>query len=77
MFLILHFRKKSTSKKEKSIEASAPKIASFVDPKKDPQHYLDRYYKEKKYKEWFDKNYPNLTIEEAVGLEPPKEKPKM
>jgi len=68
MFLIQHFRKKSTSKKEKWIEASAPKIASFVDPKKDPQRYLDRYYKEKKYKEWFDKNYPNLTIEEAIGL---------
>ena len=76
IYLIQNSRKKSR-KKEKWIEASTPKIASFVDPKKDPQRYLDRYYKEKKYKEWFDKNYPNLTIEEAVGLEPPKEKPKM
>jgi hypothetical protein len=43
-------------------------ILSFVDPEKEPQHYLDRYYKEPKYKEWFDQNYPDYTIEEAVGL---------
>ncbi|KAG2477546.1 MAG: 50S ribosomal protein L31e [Nitrosopumilales archaeon] len=55
-----------------------PKLADFVDPKKSTQHYIDRYNKEKKYKAWFDKNYPNLTIEEAVGLKPTqtKEKPK-
>lgn len=51
-----------------------PKKPSFVDPNKDPSHYISRYYKEKQYKEWFDRNYPNLTIEEAVGLG--KEKPK-
>jgi len=45
------------------------KKPSFVDPNKDPQHYLNRYYKEPKYKEWFDRNYPNLSIEEAVGLQ--------
>ena len=28
-----------------------PTVASFVDPKKDPQHYIDRYNKDKKYKE--------------------------
>ena len=44
-------------------------LASFVDPSKDPQHYLDRYYNEPIYKDWFDNNYPGLTIEEAVGLE--------
>ena len=44
------------------------KIATFVDPTKDPQHYIDRYNSESAYKEWFDTNYPNLTIEEAVGL---------
>jgi len=44
-------------------------LASFVDPSKDPQHYLDRYYNEPAYKEWFDNNYPGLTIEGAVGLE--------
>ena len=45
-----------------------PEIADFVDPTKDPQHYLDRYYNEPSYKKWFDRNYPELTIEEAVGL---------
>ncbi len=44
-------------------------LASFVDPSKNPQHYLDRYYNEPIYKDWFDSNYPGLTIEEAVGLE--------
>ena len=44
------------------------KIAPFVDPTKDPQYYIDRYNNELAYKEWFDTNYPNLTIEEAVGL---------
>ncbi len=67
--------KKATAKEEL---VEKPKLADFVDQKKDPQHYIDRYNKEKKYKAWFDKNYPNLTIEEAVGLKPTKtkEKPK-
>jgi large subunit ribosomal protein L31e len=62
--------KKEPAKEEK------PKLASFVDPTKGAQHYIDRYNKEKKYQEWFHRNYPNMTIEEAVGLSPPKEKPK-
>ncbi|MCH8832820.1 MAG: 60S ribosomal protein L31 [Thaumarchaeota archaeon] len=67
---------KKASAKEELVEK--PKLADFVDPKKGTQHYIDRYNKEKKYKAWFDKNYPNLTIEEAVGLKPTKtkEKPK-
>lgn len=48
-----------------SVEES--KIADFVDPNKDPQHYIDRYYNEASYKSWFDRNYPGLTIEDAVG----------
>ena len=44
-------------------------IPYFIDPSKDPQHYLDRYYNEASYKEWFDRNYPEMTIEEAVGYE--------
>ena len=50
------------------------KIASFVDPKKDPQHYVDRYNNEQRYKEWFDTNHPDRTIYEAVGLEDPESK---
>ncbi|MFB5630131.1 MAG: hypothetical protein ACE5RN_00915 [Nitrosopumilaceae archaeon] len=44
------------------------KIASFVDPTKDPQYYIDRYNNEPAYKEWFNTNFPDLTIYEAVGL---------
>jgi hypothetical protein len=45
-------------------------IAPFVDKTKDPQHYVDRYNNEPKYKEWFDTNYPEYdSIEQAVGLE--------
>jgi len=54
---------------EPNLENDESALASFVDPSKDPQHYLDRYYNELTYKEWFDDNYPGLTIEEAVGLE--------
>ena len=46
-------------------------IADFVDPSKKPEYYLDRYYNEPIYQAWFDKNYPQLTIEEAVGYIPP------
>jgi len=65
---------KPKEKPKKAPAKEKSKIASFVDPKKDPQHYINRYNKEKKYKEWFDKNYPKLTIEEAVGLKPSKAK---
>jgi tetratricopeptide (TPR) repeat protein len=44
---------------------------SFVDLDKGTDYYLDRYYKESEYKIWFDKNYHNLTIEEAIGLVKP------
>lgn len=42
-------------------------IADFVDSSEDPQYYIDRYYNEVAYKSWFDRNYPALSIEEAVG----------
>ena len=44
------------------------KLANFVDPDKNPQYYFDRYYNEPTYKSWFDRNYPDITIEEAVGI---------
>ena len=44
------------------------KIEDFVDPNKDPHSYLKRYILEEKYKDWFDRNYPDNTIYEAVGL---------
>jgi len=39
----------------------------FVDPHKDPYHYVERYYSEISYKSWFDRNYPGQTIEKFVG----------
>ena len=56
------------------LEEKLPKltIAAFVDQSKDPQHYTDRYFNEPKYKQWFDKNYPQyISIYQAVGLEEP------
>jgi hypothetical protein len=55
-------------------EEKLPKltIAAFVDQSKNPQHYIDRYNNESKYKQWFDKNYPQyISIYQAVGLEEP------
>jgi len=46
-------------------------VAPFVDPKQDPQYYIDRYNNEETYKEWFDENFPDYTIYEAVGVEEP------
>ena len=42
------------------------KVPGFPDPEKDLQHYLDRYENEPKYKEWFDRNFPDQTVKEAV-----------
>ena len=36
--------------------------------RKKPHDYLKRYLNEPKYKEWFNRNYPNHTIYDAVGL---------
>ena len=54
--------------KEQELNSSR-KIVDFIDPSKSPQHYIDRYYNEPSYKSWFDRNYPGLTIEEAVGYQ--------
>ena len=45
------------------------KILDFVDPDKDPKNYLRRYITEPTYKDWFNRNYPDYTIYEAVGLD--------
>ncbi len=47
-------------------------LAPFVDPNQDPQYYIDRYNNEETYKEWFDENFPDMTIYEAVGVQPPQ-----
>jgi hypothetical protein len=43
-----------------------PKL-HFIESEKGPQHYIERYYNDEFYREWFDVNYPEYTIEEAVG----------
>jgi len=45
------------------------KALDFVDPNKDPRSYIKRYLTEEDYKDWFNRNYPNHTIYEAVGLD--------
>jgi hypothetical protein len=50
------------------VNVSIKKTLNFVDPKKDPHEYLKRYLNESKYKDWFNRNYPNHTIYDAVGL---------
>jgi len=52
-------------------QASEKARPSFVDESKDPQSYVDRYKNESEYKAWFDENYPDYTIEEAVGVTAP------
>ena len=52
----------------KKVNVDVKKTLNFVDPKKDPHEYLKRYLKETKYKDWFNRNYPNHTIYDAVGL---------
>ena len=41
-------------------------IPGFPDPEKDLQHYLDRYNNEPSYADWFDRNFPGQTIQEAI-----------
>ena len=55
-------------KKRIRFGSKGKKIEDFVDPNKDPHSYLKRYILEEKYRDWFDRNYPNQTIYEAVGL---------
>lgn len=64
------FGKNNVSQRIGSIlkQESKKKILSFVDPKKDPSYYIKRYTKEPKYKDWFNRNFPNYTIYDAVGL---------
>ena len=50
------------------VDVNVKKTLNFVDSKKDPYEYLRRYLKEPKYKDWFNRNYPNYTIYDAVGL---------
>ena len=62
-----------------TIEESVPKTIDptptptkvFPDPNVDPQSYVDRYLTEQSYRDWFERNYPNKSIYEVVGLPEP------
>jgi len=45
------------------------KIPGFPDLNKSPDHYFERYEKESSYKDWFDSQFPDLSIQEVVGYE--------
>lgn len=50
-------------------------IPGFPDPNKDPQYYINRYTTEPEYKAWFDRNFPDQTIYEIVGVTEPEPEP--
>ena len=59
---------KKSKKRIRFGSRSEKETLDFVDPNKDPRRYIRRYLLEQNYKDWFDRNYPNYTIYDAVGL---------
>jgi len=55
-------------KKKIRFGSGGKKIEDFVDPDKDPHSYLKRFILEENYRDWFNRNYPDSTIYDAVGL---------
>ena len=51
---------------DSQVLVSATKIPGFPDPEKDLQYYIDRYNNEPNYKDWFDRNFPDQTIQNVV-----------
>ncbi|HWP78455.1 MAG TPA: CFI-box-CTERM domain-containing protein [Candidatus Nitrosotenuis sp.] len=47
-------------------------IPGFPDPNREPQYYIDRYNNEPEYKAWFDRNFPDDTIYEILGVPGPR-----
>ena len=59
---------KETKPKINKVDVNTKKTLNFVNDKKDPHEYIRRYLMESNYKDWFNRNYPNHTIYDAVGL---------
>ena len=55
-------------KRKKRFGSRERKPLDFVDPNRDPHTYIERYVREEDYRDWFNRNYPDHTIYEAVGL---------
>jgi len=60
--------------KEENIEDEIPnyesklRVDGFPNPSKPPSYYLDRYYNEKAYKDWYDSVFSDHSIIEVVGF---------
>ena len=59
---------KEIKPKINKVGVNTKKTLNFVNDKKDPHEYIRRYLMESNYKDWFNRNYPNHTIYDAVGL---------
>jgi len=59
---------KEIKPKINKVDVNTKKTLNFVNDKKDPHEYIRRYLMESNYKDWFNRNYPNYTIYDAVGL---------
>jgi len=59
---------KEIKTKINKVDDNTKKTLNFVNDKKDPHEYIRRYLMESNYKDWFNRNYPNYTIYDAVGL---------
>ena len=59
---------KRSKPKINKVDVNTKKTLNFVNDKKDPHEYIRRYLMESNYKDWFNRNYPNHTIYDAVGL---------
>ena len=59
---------KEIKPKTNKVDVNTKKTLNFVNDKKDPHEYIRRYLMESNYKDWFNRNYPNHTIYDAVGL---------
>ena len=59
---------KEIKPKINKVGVNTKKTLNFVNEKKDPHEYIRRYLIESNYRDWFNRNYPNHTIYDAVGL---------
>ena len=53
-------------------QQTTTKIPGFPDPTKTSEYYIDRYNNEPEFKAWFDKNFPDQTIYDVLGVPGPK-----
>jgi len=59
---------KETKPEINKVSVNTKKTLNFVNEQKDPHEYIRRYLMESNYRDWFNRNYPNHTIYDAVGL---------